>query len=99
MALSGKQVRQLRSLAHHLNPIIHIGKADITDALVKETEAALEARELIKCAVLDGALDELACLERSLGFFDEGIGDVGLADMDDGVEVVGQATELANVLT
>lgn len=55
MALTGKQVRQLRSLAHHLNPIVHIGKSDITDALVKETEAALEARELIKCAVQDGS--------------------------------------------
>ena len=55
MALTGKQVRQLRSLAHHLNPIIHIGKSDITDALVKETEAALENRELIKCAVQDGS--------------------------------------------
>lgn len=55
MALTGKQVRQLRSLAHHLNPIIHIGKSDITDAIVKETEAALENRELIKCAVQDGS--------------------------------------------
>lgn len=55
MALTGKQVRQLRSLAHHLNPIIHIGKSDITDALVKETEASLENRELIKCAVQDGS--------------------------------------------
>ena len=55
MALTDKQVRQLRSLAHHLNPIIHIGKSDITDALVKETEAALENRELIKCAVQDGS--------------------------------------------
>lgn len=55
MALTGKQVRQLRSLAHHLSPIIHIGKSDITDALVKETEAALENRELIKCAVQDGS--------------------------------------------
>lgn len=55
MALTGKQVRQLRSLAHHLNPIIHIGKSDITDALVKETEAALENRELIKCVVQDGS--------------------------------------------
>jgi len=55
MTLTGKQVRQLRSLAHHLNPIIHIGKSDITDALVKETEAALENRELIKCAVQDGS--------------------------------------------
>lgn len=55
MALSGKQVRQLRSLAHHLNPIIQIGKSDITDSLVKETDAALEARELIKCSVQDGS--------------------------------------------
>lgn len=55
MALSGKNIRQLRSLAHHLNPIIHIGKSNITDSLVKETEAALEARELIKCAVQDGS--------------------------------------------
>lgn len=55
MALTGKQVRQLRSLAHHLNPIIHIGKSDITDALVKETESALENRELIKCVVQDGS--------------------------------------------
>lgn len=55
MALSGKNIHQLRSLAHHLNPIIHIGKSDITDSLVKETEAALEARELIKCAVQDGS--------------------------------------------
>ena len=55
MALTGKQVRQLRSLAHHLNPIIHIGKSDINDALVKETEVALENRELIKCAVQDGS--------------------------------------------
>ena len=55
MALTGKQVRQLRSLAHHLNPIIHIGKSGISDALVKETEAALENRELIKCAVQDGS--------------------------------------------
>lgn len=55
MALTGKQVRQLRSLAHHLNPIIHIGKSDISDALVKETEAALENRELVKCAVQDGS--------------------------------------------
>ena len=27
MALTGKQVRQLRSLAHHLSPVIIIGKA------------------------------------------------------------------------
>ena len=55
MALTGTQVRQLRSLAHHLNPVINIGKADITDALAKQTDQALEAHELIKCAVQDGS--------------------------------------------
>lgn len=55
MALDGKQIRQLRNLAHHLNPIIHIGKADITDTLVRQADTALEAHELIKCAVQDGS--------------------------------------------
>ena len=55
MALNGTQVRQLRALAHHLNPVVMIGKADVTDALVKQTEQALEAHELIKCAVQDGS--------------------------------------------
>ncbi|WP_102338368.1 ribosome assembly RNA-binding protein YhbY [Collinsella provencensis] len=67
MALTGKQVRQLRALAHNLNPVVLIGKADITDAIVKQAEQALDAHELIKCAVQDGCLipchdaaDELA---------------------------------------
>ena len=55
MALTGKQVRQLRSLAHHLNPVIIIGKADVTDGTVEQANEALEAHELIKCAVLDTA--------------------------------------------
>lgn len=67
MALTGKQIRQLRGLAHHLAPVVLIGKADISDGLVKQAEEALEAHELIKCAVQDGsdlgareAADELA---------------------------------------
>ena len=56
MALTGKQVRQLRALAHHLNPVVHIGKADVTDAIVKQAEEALDAHELIKCSVQDGSL-------------------------------------------
>jgi RNA-binding protein len=55
MALSGKQVRQLRSLAHHLNPVINIGRSDINDGVVQQTEECLEAHELIKCAVQDGS--------------------------------------------
>ena len=58
MALTGKHVRHLRSLAHHLNPSIIIGKADVNDGVVEQANAALEAHELIKYSVLDtSALD------------------------------------------
>ncbi len=67
MALTGRQVRQLRSLAHHLNPVIIIGKSDVNEGTVQQANESLEAHELIKCSVLDGssmtareAADELA---------------------------------------
>lgn len=55
MALTGKQVRALRSLVHHLDPVVFIGKADITDQVTKQADEALEAHELIKCGVQDGS--------------------------------------------
>ena len=55
MALAGKQIRQLRSLAHHLNPVIIIGKGDVNDGTVEQANECLEAHELIKCSVLDGS--------------------------------------------
>ena len=66
MELTSKQRAQLRGLANSLTPIVHIGKEGITEAL--------EARELIKCRVLESALltareacDELAQRTRSEG--------------------------------
>ena len=72
MELTGKQRAQLRALANTLEPIVHIGKDGIGDNLVKQANDALEARELIKCRVLEncdlsarGACDELSRLTRS----------------------------------
>lgn len=53
--LTGKQKRHLRSLGHSLKPIILIGKKDVDDALVAETEAALAHHELIKVKVLENS--------------------------------------------
>lgn len=50
--LTSKQKSFLRSEAHHLQPIFQIGKSGITDAIIKQIEEALEARELIKLSVL-----------------------------------------------
>ena len=51
MAITGKQVRQLRSLAHHLEPVVFIGKQDITPTIIHQTNLLLDARELIKGTV------------------------------------------------
>ena len=53
MELTSKQRVQLRALANPLEPIVHIGKGDLGDNLIRQTDDALEARELIKCRVLE----------------------------------------------
>ena len=55
MKLTGKQRAALRSMANTLETILYIGKEGITEYTVKEAYDALEARELIKCAVQSNA--------------------------------------------
>ena len=75
MELTSKQRAQLRGLANTIDTIIHIGKDGIGENLVKQTDDALEARELIKGRVLENnieydarlAAQELAKATRSAG--------------------------------
>jgi RNA-binding protein len=53
--LTPRQRALLRSLAHSLKPIQHVGKDGVTDALVSSVEGALQTRELLKVRVLDTA--------------------------------------------
>ncbi|HXW53580.1 MAG TPA: YhbY family RNA-binding protein [Myxococcota bacterium] len=46
--LPGSLRLQLKKQAHHLKPVIQIGKKGISDALLKEIDGALLAHELIK---------------------------------------------------
>jgi len=55
--LDGKQRRYLRSLGHHLSPVVQIGKDGVSAALVQAAERALEDHELIKVKLLEGAGD------------------------------------------
>lgn len=50
--MTGKERAALRAEANSLQPVFQIGKGDISDALVKQTEDALNARELIKIKAL-----------------------------------------------
>ena len=53
--MTGKQRAGLRKMANTIDTIIYIGKEGITDGTVKEVYDALEARELIKGCVQQGA--------------------------------------------
>jgi RNA-binding protein len=46
--LTGKQVRVLRGLGHHLSPKVMIGRQGITDNIIASAEAVLVIDELIK---------------------------------------------------
>ena len=54
--LTSKARAELRARTHDLDLIVTVGKSGITDNLIRETDLALQARELIKCQVLESAL-------------------------------------------
>lgn len=65
-SLSSKQRAHLRSLAHHLKPVVHIGKDGVTASTVEATEQALNTRELLKVRVLDAAPEDAGSAGRLL---------------------------------
>ncbi|HXI84599.1 MAG TPA: YhbY family RNA-binding protein [Verrucomicrobiae bacterium] len=48
MSLSNAQLRKLKALAQQLDPVLHVGKAGLTDAFLASVEQALNDHELIK---------------------------------------------------
>lgn len=51
MQLSNKQKQHLKSLAHHLNPVVLLGANGLTEGVVAEIDMALEHHELIKVKI------------------------------------------------
>lgn len=51
MQLSGKQRRFLRALAHPLKPVVQVGIAGVTPAVVAQLREALTTHELVKIKV------------------------------------------------
>ena len=56
--LSTKELLALKAQAHHLNPVVMIGQHGLTESVIKETDAALTAHELIKVRVLGDDREE-----------------------------------------
>lgn len=65
-SLTSRQRAHLRALAHHLKPVVHIGKEGINESTIDATEEALHTRELLKLRVLDGAPEDARTAGRAL---------------------------------
>ncbi len=70
--LNNQQKKALRGMGHHLEPIVYVGKEGLSPSLLKSTEAALKAHELIKIKLGQNcplerseAADELIRLTRA----------------------------------
>ena len=50
--MTGKERAAFRAQANHLEPLFQVGKGGMSDALIKQTDDALRARERIKVKVL-----------------------------------------------
>jgi RNA-binding protein len=53
--ITPKQRSHLKSLAHHLKPVVFVGKEGITDQTVRSLEEAFNTRELLKVRILEAA--------------------------------------------
>ncbi|MBQ8556675.1 MAG: YhbY family RNA-binding protein [Clostridia bacterium] len=52
--MTSKQRAMLRSMANTIDTILYVGKDGIVPGTIKQASDALEAREIIKCAVQQG---------------------------------------------
>lgn len=64
--LTGKQKRYLRGLGHNLKPVIVVGKGELSEALIRETNEALTAHEFIKVKILESCLLDRDEVSRGL---------------------------------
>jgi len=83
VALSEKQKKHLRRLAHPMSPLVMLGNAGLTDGVVNELDRALNDHELVKVAARvgdrvsrDAALGDLAL--RTSSEIVQRIGRIGL---------------------
>ena len=66
--ITTKQRAYLRSLANGIPSILQVGKDGITEALIKNIDEALDAREIVKVSVLETApLSSKEAIEEVLG--------------------------------
>lgn len=51
--LSNSQIKFLRTLAHHRNPMLWIGASGVTESVITELDITLNTHELVKVKILN----------------------------------------------
>lgn len=51
ISLDSTERKRLKGLAHHLDPVVRVGRSELTDGVVEETDRALQSHELIKVRI------------------------------------------------
>ena len=62
--LTSSQRSYLRAQAHHLEPMVYIGKNGVNDGALKNMDQALESRELIKIKFRDFKDEKISLTEH-----------------------------------
>lgn len=57
-SLSKEARLALKARAHHLDPVVMVGQKGLTEAVIRETDTALRAHELIKVRVFGDEREE-----------------------------------------
>ncbi len=65
--MTSKQRAFLRKMATKIDSVVSIGKNGVTPEVVESCNEAIEARELIKCTVLDNCFDEVRDVAHTCG--------------------------------
>ncbi|WP_163650495.1 ribosome assembly RNA-binding protein YhbY [Modicisalibacter sp. 'Wilcox'] len=66
MSLSQAQKKALRSIGHHLSPIVTVSDNGLTDGVLAELERALSDHELVKIKIAVGERDTRRAVAEQL---------------------------------
>lgn len=58
MEFNNKQKKFLKAEAHHLKPVMNIGKEGVTEPFLKELDQQLDIHELLKVKVLNNCMED-----------------------------------------
>ncbi|KHF24869.1 ribosome assembly RNA-binding protein YhbY [Solemya velum gill symbiont] len=67
MTISASQKRHLRSLAHHLKPVVTVGQHGLSENVFNELEIALDFHELVKVKISGADREDKKAMIEEIG--------------------------------